>query len=95
MRVQRARLKSQWDDLKVAQGKRGTSAALGNAPKLISSFSLPVWRAASTPNRKGKRGWVGWLLTQDGGLDGLVLGYFRTAPFRAPKGQQGARGLAP
>lgn len=79
MRVQRARLKSQWDDLKVAQGKRGTSAALGNAPKLISSFSLPVWRAASTPNRKGKRGWVGWLLTQDGGLDGLVLGYFRTA----------------
>ena len=40
-----AKLKSRRDDLIIAQGKRGTSAALGYGRKMTSSFFLPVWRA--------------------------------------------------
>jgi len=48
------------DDMKVAQGKRGTSAALGKRHKMIPSlFSNLVWRAWGAPNQIGKkRGWV-------------------------------------
>src|SRR5262249_15506449 len=59
-RAERAKLKSCKDDTIVAQGKRGTSAALGNGQKMIlSPFSNLVWRAPGTPNQIGKRrAWV-------------------------------------
>ena len=38
MRAERANLKSRRDDLRIAQGTRGTSAALGCGWKMISSF---------------------------------------------------------
>ena len=60
----------------IAQGQRGTSAALGERYEMISSlFSNLVWRAGA-PNQIGKkRGWVGARFTQGGGLGGLALGY--------------------
>ena len=38
MRAERAQLKSCQDDERIAQGKRGTSAALGYEPKMITLF---------------------------------------------------------
>ena len=71
----------------VAQGKRPArrSRAETGAPPWVTSrnislFFLPVWRALGAPNRKGKRGWVGWPFTQGGGLGGLALGYYLAAP---------------
>src|SRR5690348_11819386 len=60
MRAERAKPESRKDDMKVGQGQRGTSAALGERYKMISSlFSNLVWRAGA-PNQIGKRrGWVG------------------------------------
>jgi hypothetical protein len=60
MRAERAKAKSRRDDMKVALGQRGTSAALGERYNMISSlFSNLVWRARA-PNQIGKkRGWVG------------------------------------
>jgi len=59
-RAERAQLKSCKDDEIIAQGKRGTSAALGKRHKMIRSlFSNLVWRAWGAPNQIGKkRGWV-------------------------------------
>ena len=53
-------LKSRRDDMKVAQGKRGTSAALGKRQKMFSPlFSNLVWCAWPAPNQIGKkRHWV-------------------------------------
>jgi len=64
----------------IAQGKRGTSAALGWARKMISCFFLRFWRASCAPKPKEKRSWVGWPFTQGGGLGGLALGYYQAAP---------------
>jgi hypothetical protein len=38
--ILRAKLKSRRDDLIIAQGKRGTSAALGCVPKMIDGGTL-------------------------------------------------------
>ena len=54
MRAQRAKLKSRRDDMIIAQGKRGTSAALGYGSKMISSFFLRVWRARARRTRRKK-----------------------------------------
>ena len=59
MRAERAQLKSCKDDKTIAQGKRGTSAALGYEPKMISLF-FPIWFGApgrAKPDWK-KRDWV-------------------------------------
>jgi hypothetical protein len=64
MRAQRAKLKSQRDDMMVAQGKR--SATLGCGRKIVSSFFLLVFRAASAENQKEKRDGMGWPFTQGG-----------------------------
>src|SRR5690348_8024142 len=60
MRAERAKPKSRRDDMLIAQGQRGTSAALGERYNMISSlFSNLVWRAGA-PNQIGKkRAWVG------------------------------------
>ena len=50
MRAQRAKLKSHRDDMKVAQGKRGTSAALDPLPRAAASAALP-WAAILLPLR--------------------------------------------
>ena len=48
MRAQRAKLKSCREDMKIAQGKRGTSAALGCGPNMNSSpFHGPSRRSSS------------------------------------------------
>jgi hypothetical protein len=59
----------------LAQGKRGTSAALGYRPE---KHSFPFSRVAA---KTGKRG--GGALTQGGGLGGLALGYHLAAPVGA------------
>src|SRR5439155_1191388 len=46
-----------------------------------------IRRASGAPTRKEKRGWVGWLFTQGGGLGGLALGYCRAAPSGRRKGE--------
>ena len=58
-RAERAELKSCKDDKITAQGKRGTSAALGKRHKMIRSLvSNRVWRAPGAPNPIGnKRDW--------------------------------------
>ena len=38
---------------------------------MISSFFLLVWRASGAPNKKEKRVWVRWRVTQGGGLAAL------------------------
>ena len=50
-------LKSRRDDMKIAQGKRGTSAALGCGPKMfLSLFSFRVWGALrGRPEKKKER----------------------------------------
>jgi len=59
-RAERAELKSCKDDKITAQGKRGTSAALGKRHRMIPSLvSNRVWRAPGAPNPIGnKRDWV-------------------------------------
>jgi hypothetical protein len=64
MRAQRAKLKSQRDDMMVAQGKR--SATLGCRRKIISSFFLLVFRTGSAENQKEKRDGMGLPFTQGG-----------------------------
>jgi len=73
----------------IAQGKR--SAAVGYRCEMISSFFLPVWRATGAPNRKEKRGWVGRLFTQGGGLGGLALGLLSCRPWRGSGGRVATR----
>ena len=62
MRAGRVRLKSRRDDLIIAQGKRGTSAALGYGRKTTSSpfswFAAPG-RPARQTRKKGRLG-TGW-----------------------------------
>ena len=64
MRAERAQLKSCKDDERIAQGKRGTSAALGYEPKMISLL-FPIWFGApgarQTRLEKERLG-VGWRL---------------------------------
>jgi hypothetical protein len=85
MRAERGKLKSRREDLKVALGKRGTSAALGKRHEMIPSpFSTLIWRAPwrAKSEWKKERG-VWWRFTQGGGLppssdfgeagDGLAL----------------------
>ena len=80
----------------VAQGKR--SAALGYGPKMNSSFfpsGLP--RMLSGQTGRKKRGRLGRLFTQGGGLPpslrhgeasgGLALGYYLCAPPGRRKGE--------
>jgi len=66
----------------VAQGQRGTSAALGPERKMIcspfSGFGAPAGRRAANPE-KGEAGY-GVASTQGGGLGGLALGYYHAAP---------------
>src|SRR5689334_6642030 len=58
-RAERAKLKSCKDDKITAQGKRGTSAALGMRHNMIPSLvSNRVWRGPGAPNPIGnKRDW--------------------------------------
>lgn len=68
MRAQRAELKPRRGGLMIAQGKRGTSAALGYGRKIISSLfrSGLARRRHAKPERKKEAGcWVA--LTQGGG----------------------------
>lgn len=63
MRLQGKQLKSCKDDENIAQGKRGTSAALGESHNLIPSL-FPIWFGAivrGKPDWK-KRGQLGWRL---------------------------------
>ena len=87
MRAERAQLKSCKDDKTIAQGKRGTSAALGYEPKMISLF-FPIWFGApgarQTRLEKREIG-CGVAFTQGGGLGGLALGYYLAAPRGAPE----------
>ena len=56
MRAGRAKLKSCRDDMILAQGQRGTSAALGSERKMISSpFSGLARQPAGAPNQKKGR----------------------------------------
>jgi len=61
MRAERAKLKSQRDDMIIAPGKQ--SAARGYGRKMISSFFLLVWRAwrRAKPEGKKEAGWEGFL----------------------------------
>ena len=87
MPAERAQLKSCKDDKTIAQGKRGTSAALGYEPKMISLF-FPIWFGApgarQTRLEKREIG-CGVAFTQGGGLGGLALGYYLAAPRGAPE----------
>ena len=87
MRAERAQLKSCKDDERIAQGKRGTSAALGDEPKMISLF-FSIWFGApgARQTRLEKRE-IGCMVafTQGGGLGGLALGYYHAAPRGAPE----------
>ena len=60
MRAQRAQLKSRRDDVIIAQGKRGTSAALGCGLKnfLFFPFGLAHRRRAKPKGKKKRRGSV-------------------------------------
>ena len=63
MRAARAKLKSCRDVMIVAQGQRGTSAALGSERKVIPSPSSGLARQpAGAPNQKKGRVGMGWLL---------------------------------
>ena len=59
MRAKRANLKSCKDDMILAQGQRGTSAALGSERKMIcspfSGFAVPPGGARQT-RKKGRLG---------------------------------------
>ena len=89
MRAERAKLKSCKDDDIIAQGKR--SAALGCGPKMISSFfPSGLARQGTRQTRRKKRGWVGWRVTQGGGLGGLALGYYQAAPPGLRRGEPAA-----
>ena len=92
MDPERAKLKSRRDDLIIAQGQRGTSAALGwRVQDNLLFFLFPVWRATGAPNRKEKKeGWVRGRFTQGGAplmraWAGLALGYYQAAPAGAPQ----------
>jgi hypothetical protein len=65
MRAERAKPKSWRDDEIIAQGKRGTSAALGRGSKMnpvpSSRFGLPR-PARGKPNREEGRQGLGWRL---------------------------------
>jgi len=60
MRVKRAKLKSRRDDMIIAQGKRGTSAALGHArniyPSPFSWCTAPGYSPARYTRKKGRLG---------------------------------------
>jgi len=73
----------------IAQGKR--SAALGSGRKMIPSFfpsGLARQRRAK-PEGKKEAGWG--LFTQGGGLGGVALGYYLSAPPGRRKGESGRR----
>ena len=78
MRAERAKPKSRRDDLRVAQGKRGTSAALGYGRKMIfsrflkSDFAPKVFGAKS--DFKKREIWYGVGLTQGGDPPALRSG---------------------
>jgi hypothetical protein len=55
MRAERAKLKSCRDDAITAQGKRGTSAALGNGRKMICSFFPSGLARARRAKPEGKK----------------------------------------
>ena len=79
LRAERAKLKSCKDDKIIAQGKRGTSAALGKRQKMISSlFSNLVWRAPQPRQTRLEKREIGCgvAVTQGGGLGGLALGCY-------------------
>jgi hypothetical protein len=88
-RAERAKLKSQRDDMIIAPGKQ--SAARGYGRKMISSFfPSGLARLQARQTRRKKRGWVGGLFTPGGGLPpssdygeasgGLARGYYLAAP---------------
>jgi len=94
MRAERVKPKSRRDDLRVAQGKRGTSAALGYGRKMIfsrflkSDFAPKVFGAKS--DFKKREIWYGVGLTQGGGppalrSGGSCPGYYHAAPRGAPE----------
>src|SRR5436190_22296958 len=58
MRAQQAKLKSCKDDMTIAPGKRGTSAARGPEHKIISLFSLLVGAQQARQPEEKKRCWV-------------------------------------
>ena len=63
IRAKRAKLKSCKDDEIIAQGKRGTNAALGSERKMICSpFSGLARQPAGVPNLKKGRVGTGWAL---------------------------------
>ena len=77
----------------VAQGKR--SAALGGGPKIFSSFfSFRFGAPLARRTGRKKRGWVGWRVTQGGGLGGLALGHYQAAPLGLRTGEPGAPAAA-
>src|SRR5437764_478244 len=51
----------------------------------VEAFSIPA-----RPTGRKKRGRVGWLFTQGGGLGGLALGYYHAAPPGRRKGEPDA-----
>ena len=68
--------------MKTAQGKRGTSAALGyGAPTTPPLFGFGPAKRSQTQTREINHGAA---CPQGGGLGGLALGYYRAAPAGAP-----------
>jgi hypothetical protein len=67
----------------IAQGKRGTSAALGYRGIITMRLFAGLPRRRGKPAKRGQEG--GWAaITQGGGLGSLALGYYRAAPTGAP-----------
>jgi len=92
MRAERAKLKSCRDDMILAQGQRGTSAALGSEREMIPSpFSgLARWPAGA-PNQKKGRVSVGGLLPRAAASAAMLLGYYHAAPLGRRSGESGRR----
>ena len=73
----------------LAQGQRGTSAALGSERKMIAPF---CWFGAPAGGAKPEKGKVvGVGVTQGGSLGGLALGYYHAAPSGRRTGESGRR----
>ncbi len=84
---ERARLKSCKDDTTIARGKRGTSAALGYEPKMISLFFPIGFGAPGARQTRLEKREIGCVVafTQGGGLGGLAPGWYYAALVRAPE----------
>src|SRR5690242_19097198 len=90
-RAERAELKSCKDDKITAQGKRGTSAALGMRHKMIRSLvSNRVWRPkGAKPDWKQERLGAGWCLPRAAASAALPWAVIRPplTGLRRPPGQ--------